>query len=166
METKSDTFFKCTSTLFKIIYHLSLIIPNTRSTHMHVDFWTKFQWSSSNKRPYLWSLKGANIQGRHGYTVSPTKVYDGSLPASQYWPIAVLPHMLATFIEPAQPMSKSQNKHLSNITPAKRFNEIICGCSSLEHAVGVQRWGCESHLLPPPCTEFGASFKIHVHIFS
>ena len=107
METKSDTFFKCTSTLFKIIYHLSLSIPNTRSTHMHVDFWTKFQWSSSNKRPYLWSLKGANIQGRHGYTVSPTKVYDGSLPASQYWPIADHQMRSASLTAPGQPKSKA-----------------------------------------------------------
>ena len=107
VETKSGTFFKCTSTLFERICHLPLSIPNARSTHMRVELWTKFQWYSSRERPSLWPLNGANIQGRHGYATSPTKVYGESLPVSQCWPIAVLAHRLASCIEPTHPMSKS-----------------------------------------------------------
>ena len=71
--TKSGTFFKCTSILFKRIRHLPLSIPNARSTHIRVELCTKFQWYSSRDKPSLWPLNGANIHGRQGYAASPTK---------------------------------------------------------------------------------------------
>ena len=74
VKTKSGTFFKCTSTLFKIIRHLPLSIPNARSTHMRVELCTKFQWYFCRERPSLWPLNRANIQEWHGYAASPTTV--------------------------------------------------------------------------------------------
>ena len=53
VKTKSGTFFKCTSTIFKRIRHRPLSILKARSTHMRVELWTKFQWYSSRKRPSL-----------------------------------------------------------------------------------------------------------------
>ena len=63
VETKSDIFFKCTSTLFKRIHHLPLSMANSRLMHMRVELWTKFQWYSSRDSLSLWPLNGANIQG-------------------------------------------------------------------------------------------------------
>ena len=54
VKTKSDTLFKCTSNIFKMIHHLSLSIQNARSIHMNVELWAKFQWYSSRERPSLW----------------------------------------------------------------------------------------------------------------
>ena len=90
VKTKSDTFFKCTSTLFRRIRHLPLSISNACSTHMRVELWTKFQSYSSRKSQSLWPLKGANIHGRQGYAASPTKQYGDNLLASQCCPIAVI----------------------------------------------------------------------------
>ena len=115
----SCTFFKCTSTLFNKMLPVS--IPNARSMHMRVEFWTKFQWYSFHVRPYLWPLYGANIHGRQGYATLPTKAYEKGLLASQYWPISVLAHRLTSCIDQAQYMSKSQKKHLLNTTPYKRI---------------------------------------------
>ena len=56
VKTKSDTFFKCTSNIFRRIRHLPLSKPNVRSTHMWVEIWTKFQWCSSRVSPSLWPL--------------------------------------------------------------------------------------------------------------
>ena len=49
--------------------------------------------------------------------------------------------------------------------PAKGLNGILCGCSNLEHAVGVQQWECGSHPLPPPRRESSVSFGILLYIF-
>ena len=122
--TSLGTSLRCTSTLFNKMRHLPLSIPNARSMHMRIKLCTKFQWYSSRVRPSLWPLNGANIHGRQGYTTLPTRVYGESLPTSQYWPISVLAHRLASCINPAQPMSKSQNKHLLNTTPCKRIEWI------------------------------------------
>ena len=49
--------------------------------------------------------------------------------------------------------------------PAKKLNGILCGCSNLEHAVGVQRWVYASHPQSLPRRKSGASLGILVHIF-
>jgi len=164
--TKSSTFFKCTSIIFKRICHLPFSSPNVRSMHIWIELWTNFQWYSSRDNPSLCPLNDDNIQGQHRYTASPIKAYGESFPTLQNCLMVVLPHKLASCIDLAQPMSKSQNKHLLETTLVRGLNEIPFGCNNQQHGAEVQWLVGGIYQLPLPRTVSDVALEIPVHISS
>ena len=110
-----------------------------------------FQWYSSCERPSLWPLKEPTSKAYMG-----TRHHQPKRSDPKCWHRA------------SKPSNLCQNPKTNiSLTPhlAKELNRILCGCSNLEHAVGMQRWVYASHSQPLSRRESDASFGNLVHIF-
>lgn len=119
MLTNSDTFFKCTSIIFNNIRHLSLSNSSALSRHMRAELWTRSSSTLPESARLCSPWRGLTSRGDMGMPHCQTMRKAQVFQASQNWPIEVPSHRLASCIDPAHPMLKSQNNHLLDTIPCK-----------------------------------------------